>query len=91
MTAGLSFIGFDTSLGKKEQTCEIHLTQDGYLRDDTDAVLAAVLLLCGGREWRTVQSELTKEQLEGCISVSKLKMHQKWDEATDSHEDDILA
>jgi hypothetical protein len=74
-----------------EQTCEVRLVPDGYLHDDTDNVLAALLLLCGRREWRNIQSELTKEQLECCLSVSRLKMNQKWDEPSDSLEEEVLA
>lgn len=74
-----------------EQTCEIRLIPDGYLRDDTDNVLAAVLLLCGRREWKNVQSDLTKEQLECCLSVSQLKMNQKWDEPSDTLDEGVLA
>jgi hypothetical protein len=70
-----------------EQTCEICLMPDGYLQDDTDNVLAAILLLCGKRDWKDVQSGLTKEQLESCLSVPRLSMNQKWDEPPDAVEE----
>lgn len=64
LSTGLSIIGHDSIRGTKEQTLEIRLLRDGYLRDDTDIVLAAILLLSGTRDWKVIQSTLTKDQLE---------------------------
>lgn len=74
-----------------EQTCELCLMPDGYLQDDTDNVLAAILLLCSRRDWKHIQSALTKEQLESCLSVPRLSMNQKWDEPPDALEEEVLA
>jgi len=74
-----------------EQTYQLCLMPDGYLQDDADNVLAAILLLCGKRDWKDIQSALTKEQLESCLSVPRLSMNQKWDEPSDALEEEVLA
>ena len=88
----LGLIGTASPLSSSmEQTCEVCLMPDGYLQDDTDNVLAAILLLCGKRDWKDIQSGLTKEQLESCLSVPRLSMNQKWDEPPDALEEGALA
>lgn len=64
---------------------------DGYLRDDSETVLAAVLLLCGKRDWKDIQSGFTKEQLECCLSVSRLMRNQQWNEPPEGLEEEVLA
>lgn len=87
----LSLVGLAELRPAVDQSCEIRLSPTGYVRDDADTVIAAVLLLSKKREWKKFQSTLTKVELESCLWVAQLKADQKWDvDELESNAEDIL-
>ena len=60
----------------KEVYCQFRLFPDAFIREDTDVILAGLLLFITPRDWKSHQTQLTRKQLESCIAVSQLRMDQ---------------
>lgn len=84
--AGLSLLGLHSLAAPADQSCQIRLSPEGYLREDADTVLAAIVMCSGSKEWKVAQSDLTRDQLECCLQVRRLGRNAKWEDAIEEPE-----